>query len=261
MLSDILRCRATDLYLATDRVLDPADIATFIGHLERRGAREPLQYILGSTEFMALPFEVKPPVFIPRPDTEVLIEIVESRLRTPALVLDLCCGSGVIAVSLARRTSSVRAVAVDVCSEAIALASRNAARNEVGDRIRFIESNAMLFLNNNDVRFDAIVSNPPYIPTGDLDLLPPEVRTHEPPLSLDGGTDGLDFYRHNIPSIRAALVPGGLVAFEMGDSQGEAIGAILKAAGFDCVEVHRDYAGRERVITATNGSNREGGVC
>jgi release factor glutamine methyltransferase len=251
MLADLLRCRAADLYLDATRAPDAGDVERYRELIERRSSREPLQYILGHTEFMSLPFRSRPGVFIPRPDTECLVEIAEARLnRGAARVLDLCCGSGVIAVSLLRRHPDVTTVAVDVDAAAGELTIHNAEANGVHDRMRFVGADAAGFLEGTDERFDMVACNPPYIATGEMNDLPPEVRDHEPWLSLDGGADGLDFYRGVAGPLCRCLKPGASVLFEIGSAQAAGVRAILEAASLVDIEVHQDYAGCDRVVVA-----------
>jgi release factor glutamine methyltransferase len=251
---NVVGCRATELYVDAERVPGPDQIASYVGFLERRGAREPLQYVLESTEFMSLPFRMEPGVFIPRPDTELLIERVEPYLRGPGTaagrtVLDVCCGSGVVGISFAKRLPGVTVVAVDVCDRAVALTARNAALNGVEKRLRTVRADAVEFLSSSETRFDAIVSNPPYVPTHEIPSLAPEIRFHEPHLGLDGGQDGLDFYRRIVPHLRDSLKTGGIVAFEMAASQGADLSSLLQGA-FTGIKIHEDYTGMDRVLVA-----------
>ena len=261
MLSHALACHNTELYMNADDVPPSDRVEAFESMLERRGKREPLQYVLETTEFMSLRFETRPGVFIPRPDTEVVVETAERLIGAgDANVCDLCCGSGTIAVSLAQRLGA-GVVAVDASEQAAALTARNAELNQVDRRVRVINIEALRFLDlhagvadalpgDRLGPFDAIVSNPPYVSTSDIATLPPEIRDHEPPLSLDGGADGLDFYRAVVPKLAASLNASGVVVFEIGDDQAEAVSSLLRAAGFTAVEVHRDYNGCERAVTA-----------
>ncbi len=255
MLAHVLGCLSTELYLDPQKLVEPKQLDRFSELVRRRGAREPLQYLLGSTEFMSLMFETAPGVFIPRPDTEVLVERVESLLAqmdAPGDVraLDLCCGTGVIIISLVCRSHAVSGFAVDVDPSAIALTLRNAERNRVPDRIECVTADAIDYLETCSMSFDVITCNPPYVPTGEMNRLPPEIGAHEPPLSLDGGSDGLDFYRKAVPRLARALKPRGIVAFETGDTQGPAVADMLGAASFAAIDVHKDYTGLDRVVTA-----------
>jgi release factor glutamine methyltransferase len=227
--------------------------------LRRRGEREPLQYILESTEFMSLPFRMRRGVFIPRPETELLVEAVEALLETlpregggagALSVLDLCCGSGVIGISLAARRTDLECTAVDLDGGAVTLSRDNAASNGVGDRVRCVEASAADFVRGAAQTYHAIVCNPPYVPAGEIDLLLPEVKQHEPRLALDGGADGLDFYRDLIPLFPGITAPGGIMALEIGDMQGRIVSELAAAAGFEDAAVRKDYRGLDRVVTA-----------
>jgi release factor glutamine methyltransferase len=268
ILCDAAGCSRLQIYLDDTGGIPPGAARRYVSNLRRRADREPLQYILGSTEFMSLPFHVPPSVFVPRPDTETLVEEAEVRLRSMPLspclqVLDLCCGSGVIAVSLARRVPNLEVWAVDASAAAVAATRINAEVNGVQDRTHVVHSSAERFLHagaggnrrpaplaaEGRPRYDAVVCNPPYIVTGDIPTLPPEVRKHEPIEALDGGPDGLDFYRRIVPVLPRRLEPGGLAAFEIGDTQERAVAAMMETAGFAGVSVKGDLAGRPRVVT------------
>jgi release factor glutamine methyltransferase len=253
MLCHSLGWSMLDVYVQSAIALNDERARRYWEIIERRANREPLQYILESTEFMSLPFDVRRGVFVPRPETELLAEAAEARLRAqplhrPLVALDLCCGSGIVGVSLANRVPNLDVVAVDVAAAAVALTATNASRNAVADRVRAVEMDAFAFLGEDGERYTAIVCNPPYISTGELAALPREVREHEPMLALDGGEDGLDFYRKVVPLLARRLHADGFVAFEIGDRQGASVAALLRDAGFGSVEVAKDYAGCDRVV-------------
>lgn len=250
ILSHVLGCDSSRLYLTSDQALTADHVATYHGLLERRAAREPLQYILGTTEFMSLPFLVSPGVFVPRPDTELLVEKTEPHLEPGHILADLCCGSGIIAVSLLARVSRTRAIAVDVAPAATQLTARNAKLNHVDDRLECQCQDAIAYLAGSRIAFDAIVCNPPYVRSGDLGELAPEIREHEPLGGLDGGEDGLVFYRDIIGLVARSLRPGGTAGFEIGSTQGAAVAELFARASLVDIAVHRDYAGLERVVTA-----------
>jgi release factor glutamine methyltransferase len=200
---------------------------------------------------MSLPFQIRPGVFVPRPDSELLVEKTEEKLkryRRPVRVLDLCSGSGVIGISLAKRLADCEVVGVDCSEDAVRLACKNASVNGVSERIRFVHAAAERYLSHPTRAFTAVVCNPPYIASGDIPKLPPEVRNHEPMAALDGGPEGLDFYREIIPRLNAALEAGGYAAFEIGSTQRDAVVALLEAADFHLMESHRDYGGHDRVV-------------
>jgi release factor glutamine methyltransferase len=255
MLCHTLGWSMLDLYVQSGARLKDERLEAFWQRVERRARREPLQYILGTTEFMSLPFVARPDVFVPRPDTEVLVERAEALLlarplHEPLAVLDLCCGSGIIGVSLAHRIGNLTVTAVDVSPEAAELTAHNAGLNAVAERVRVIEADGFAFLEGTRDRFTGILCNPPYIETGELAALPREVREHEPIRALDGGRDGLDFYRRVIPALPARLAAGGFVMFEIGDTQAAAVSSLLRAAGFAKTEVVKDLSGRDRVVVA-----------
>lgn len=251
MLAHVLGCRAADLYLDTQRRPDADQVARYRLLISRRAKREPLQYILGTTEFMSIPFRTVPGVFIPRPDTECLVELAEScPPGNTGSVLDLCCGSGVMGVSLLCRREGLRLTAVDVDPDAVALTKENAELNGVADRITCVPAEGIAFLSEVEARFDMIVCNPPYIPSEALAALPPEIRNHEPAVSLDGGPEGLGFYRAAAPLLAGAMRPGGTVLFEIGAGQAAAVVGILGETTLVDIDVHRDYAGCDRVVTA-----------
>lgn len=221
--------------------------------IDRRLAGEPIQYILGVTEFYGLPIRVNPAVLIPRPETEHLVEEALKRAANFAhpRVVDIGTGSGCIAVALARHLPQAAITAIDISANALALARENANLNAVSDRIRFLEGDLMTPVAGET--FDIIVSNPPYVPATDLPTLPVEVRDHEPALALFAGDDGLDIYRRLIPAAHAALVPGGWLVLEIGYGQSTDVTALLAAAGFQSIEVHPDLQGIPRVICALHG--------
>jgi release factor glutamine methyltransferase len=260
MLCHTLGCSMLELYVESRASVDNAQLEVYWDRIERRAHREPLQYILGSTEFMSLAFDLRPGVFVPRPDTEILVERAEALLRAvpldqPLTALDLCCGSGIIGISLAHRIPNLNVLAVDVSPDALAVTAHNAHKHALTGRMSVIASDAFAFLAMWEARYNAILCNPPYIETGQLAALPPEVREHEPMRALDGGRDGLDFYRRAIPLVAMRLKPGGFVMFEIGDTQAAAVSSLLRDAGFAGVAVTRDLSGRDRVVTGQEVAN------
>jgi release factor glutamine methyltransferase len=212
-----------------NRTLTPAQQAAYDALIQRRRANEPIQYITGEQEFYGLALGVTPAVLIPRPETEQLVEAVLAELEgaRPLRILDVGTGSGAIAIALAHHLPHAQVTAVDLSSAALEVAASNAARHMLTDRIRFIQSDLLDALTPGELPFDVIVSNPPYVPTGDRVALHPQVRDHEPAAALFAGPDGLDIYRRLIPQARAALRPNGLLALEIGHNQREAIAALL----------------------------------
>jgi release factor glutamine methyltransferase len=232
------------LYVNFDKPLSDAELSGFRGMVARRAKREPLQYILGSQEFCGLQFVVTPAVLIPRHDTAVLVEQALEKAAAAKSVLDIGTGSGCIAVALAKNLPAASVTAVDISVEALAVAGLNAENNGVS--IEFAEGS--IFEPVADRQFDLIVSNPPYIPTLDLAALQPEVGAFEPILALDGGADGLDFYR--LISLNAAnhLNPGGWLILEVGINQSEPVRELLASTGFLSLFTSKDSGGIDRVV-------------
>jgi len=218
--------------------------------LSRRAAGEPIQYIVGETEFYGLPFHVTREVLIPRPETEHLVEKVLELLPlfSPPRIVDVGTGSGAIAIALAHEWPSAVVTSIDVSSSALELARRNAARNGFADRIRFLEGDLLAPVAGE--QFDVVVSNPPYVATVDRETLAAEVREHEPAVALFAGDDGLDVIRRLIPEALAALVSGGYLLLEIGQSQSGATGDLLASAGYEAIEFVPDLQGIPRVAVA-----------
>lgn len=219
--------------------------------LKRRCLHEPLQHITGSQEFMALEFEVNKHVLVPRMDTEVLVLELEKHLQDGQAVLDMCTGSGCIAISLKKRNETLNVTAVDVSKEALKIAKRNAQRLQAD--IRLYESDLFEIFKQLEKfeqfqQFDRIVSNPPYIPSKIVDTLEPEVREHEPRLALDGALDGLEYYRKITKDSKKFLTREGMLFYEIGHDQGQAVRCIMEEEGFRNVTVVQDLAGLDRVV-------------
>lgn len=223
-------------------------IRTYREMIEKRASRIPLQQILGSQEFMGLEFYVNEHVLIPRQDTETLVELVlqEQQGREKKL-LDLCTGSGCIAISLAVKGGYESVTATDLSEEALKVAERNAKTHQ--KKIIFRQGDLFSALPRTEAgTFDIITSNPPYIPTAVIATLEPEVREHEPMMALDGTEDGLRFYRQIAKEARTWLKPGGAIYLEIGYDQGESVSGFLRDAGFDRVRVVKDLPGKDRVV-------------
>jgi len=218
----------------------------------RRQTGEPLQYITGQSEFFGLPFSVGPGVLIPRPETEHLVEEVLRLARlipeTNPHIADIGTGSGIIAVALASSLPKAQITAIDCSPQALTIARENAARNEVSNRITFLEGDLLTPLAGQ--RFEIIASNPPYIPTADHDSLAIEVRDHEPHSALFAGEDGLDLYRRLIPEALSLLVPNGWLVLEIGFGQESDIHSLLESAGYDQIHFVPDYQNIPRVACA-----------
>ncbi|MBT1076412.1 peptide chain release factor N(5)-glutamine methyltransferase [Geobacter grbiciae] len=244
LLSAALGLDRVGLYVNFDKPLNAEELSAVRGLVARRAKREPLQYVLGTQEFCGLDFAVTPAVLIPRHDTEALVE--EALLRAPhaATVLDIGVGSGCIAVALAKNLPDAQVWGVEQSAGAITLARQNVERHGV----RVILCEGSLFEPFADQRFDLIVSNPPYIPTADLDTLQPEVREYEPRAALDGGADGLDFYRIIVPAALEHLNAGGWLMVELGIGQAEAVLGMFEQAGFTDCFTAKDLNGIDRVV-------------
>lgn len=232
--------------------------------LRRRERGCPVQYLLGEREFMGLDFLVEEGVLIPRPDTEILVESVLNVLREkkePSLCgLEIGCGSGIISLSLLAYCKDLRMQAVDIDPRALALTRKNAERLGLSERIDLFVSDLFAEVRRKD--FDFILSNPPYIRTEVIETLQREVKDYEPRRALDGGGDGLFFYRAIIEKAKDHLKKGGLLAFEIGHDQGEALKTLLKDRGYAQVHIEKDLAGRDRTVQAVltccgNGSSRK----
>ena len=232
------------LYVNYDQPLTEGELAACRGMVVRRARREPLQYILGSQEFYGLDFVVTPAVLIPRHDTEVLVEEAMKRAAANARILDIGAGSGCIAVALAKHLPQAEVFGVEQSAEALAVARENASR--LGVRVTLCAGS--LFEPFSDARFDLIVSNPPYIPTAELATLQPEVRDHEPHGALDGGVDGLDYYRRIVAAAPSHLSAGGWLLVEVGHDQAQDVLAMFASAGITATFTARDPAGIERVV-------------
>ncbi len=251
LLAHLLGCSRLDLYLKFDRPLSDEERAAYRGMLKRRRDREPLQLIVGDTEFYGHRLKMRPGVFIPRQETEVLVEKVLGLLpEGPVRALELGTGSGAISIALAKQREDLSITASDVSEEALALAAENAELNGVSHRVNFVGVEGL----PEGEGVDLVVSNPPYVCLDEEAILPPEVADHDPRAALFAGENGLDSYRMIAEQAPSRLRPRGLIALEIGETQGEAVSALLAEAGFEGVEVHPDLTGRDRVVTAVLGT-------
>lgn len=235
------------LILDGERPVSAQEAALFREYVARRKNREPLAYILGEWDFMGLSFEVSPDVLIPEQDTENLIEEIMKDLHDSDRILDLCTGSGCILLSLLKYSNGTTGVGTDLSERALAMAKRNAERLGLKDRIDLRCGDLFAPIGENE-RFDIIVSNPPYIKTETIEHLAPEVRDHEPMMALDGGEDGLSFYRRIIPEAVRHLVTGGYLFLEIGYDQAEAVATLMRDAGYYDVRTIKDYGGNDRIV-------------
>jgi release factor glutamine methyltransferase len=242
-----LRLARHELYLSPTEPIDPETEHRLLADVERRCQREPLQYILGETEFYGLTFTVRPGVLIPRPETELLVEwAIELLPSGTELAYDLCCGSGNIACALAYNNKNLKVVATDIDSASVDLARHNARRLGLEERITVIQTDLDEGLTEPVGLF---CCNPPYVPAGEIKGLEPEVASHEPNLALAGGVDGLDFYRRIFPWLPTLLKPGGWAIFEIGDGQFDPLAELARAiSGLSEAILRRDLSQRERLL-------------
>ena len=243
-------CPRIQLYTRYDEELPEPVRSRMRGLVKRRAEAEPVAYLVGHREFFSLDFEVTRDVFIPRPDTETLVVEALERLQSVATpqVLELGTGSGCIAVALAKNHTGMRVTAVDISPAALEIARRNADRNGVADRVRFIESELFESVETGTV-YDTIVSNPPYVPRDEIPGLDPQVSRHEPELALAGGPDGLDIIRRISAESPSFLDPGGLLMLECGSEQTEAVSDLLTAERmFGEIQICSDLSGAPRVV-------------
>ena len=256
LLCAVLKCERITLYVDFERPLSETELAQFKQYVVRRANHEPLAYILGEKAFMRNMFKVTPDTLVPRPETELLVESIvmaAEAIGGDVKILDIGTGSGAIIVSLLDYLPQAKGVGVDISVGALTVAKENAVAIGVAERAGFLRSDVYSVLPL-DKKFDIIVSNPPYIPAADIAGLAKDVQ-NEPIGALDGGEDGLDFYRRITKEAPLHMVEDGLLAFEIGIYQGEAVAEMCKAAGFGAVAIRKDYAGIERMVFAA----KEGG--
>ncbi len=228
--------------------------------LKRLLEGEPLAYVLGEWEFYGLPLKVTSDVLIPRDDTCAVAALAINQglfLEQDPRILDLCCGSGCIGLAVASRVKDARVTLADLSQKALTVAKENVALNKLSGRVRCVQADALApapaFLG----KFDLIVSNPPYIPVGEMADLPHSVKDYEPHMALEAGEDGLDFYRSIASNYKNALKPGGYLCFEFGEGQGDDVCRILTDNGYTILERSRDYNDRERAVLAQCGRKED----
>ena len=253
LLAHLLKMPRLKLYLNFDRALTTAETDALRELIKRRGLREPLQHITGSTSFCGFEITVSRHALVPRPETEMLAELGWQFLSTlnsqPSTALDFGTGTGCIAIALAAKNPHAKITALDISPEALALAKENAAQNKVAERIEFLQGDGFVALKT-DAQFDLIVSNPPYIASAEIATLDPEVRDFDPRSALDGGADGLDFYRRLAAEAKSFLKPAGKIMLEFGDGQADAIKSIFENEKWIVEAVRDDYSQRARILVA-----------
>jgi len=257
LLAQLLKLPRMRLYLNFERGLTAAETDALREHVKRRGQREPLQHITGSSSFCGFEITVNRQVLIPRPETELLAELGwEFLAKLPAAseagaptALDFGTGSGCIAIALAAKCPAVRITATDISPDALVLARENAVRNNVAERIEFVARDGFAGWPSN-LSYDLVISNPPYIPSAEIATLQPEVLDFDPRGALDGGADGLDFYRQLAAEAKPFLKPGGKIMLEFGDGQADAVRKIFEAEKWIVEAVKEDYSHRQRILIA-----------
>jgi release factor glutamine methyltransferase len=253
LLAHLLKLPRMNLYLNFERVLTVPETDALREFIKRRGQREPLQHIVGSTFFCGFEIAVNRHALVPRPETELLAELGWQFLSTlnsqPLTVLDFGTGTGCIAIALASKCPNATITATDISVNALALAKQNAEKNNVAERIEFLQGDGFAALSSNS-KFDLVISNPPYIPSAEIETLQPEVRDFDPRVALDGGADGLDFYRRISTEAKPFLKPDGKIMLEFGDGQADEIKRIFKNEKWIVEAVKEDYSQRARILIA-----------
>ncbi|MGX9758541.1 peptide chain release factor N(5)-glutamine methyltransferase [Clostridioides difficile] len=242
------------IHLNLNKELTEEQKIKFIGFAEERINGRPIAYIVEKREFMGLDFFVKEGVLIPRPDTETLVEeIIEiCKARKNVSILDIGTGSGAITVSLAKYIENSNVTSFDISEIALEIGKKNAIINEVDKKIEYIKSDLFTALNDSDIKFDIIVSNPPYIKKQDIETLHTQVKDYEPYNALEGGEDGLDFYRKITEQGKKYLNECGILAYEVGHNQAEDVINIMKSNGYKKIYTKKDIQGIDRVVIGYN---------
>lgn len=236
-----------DIVTDPRRVLTPEQVAAVRALVDRRATREPVSHIIGRKAFWTLDLTVSPSVLSPRPETEFLVEFALAALAPtrPARVLDLGVGSGAILLSILAERDLVSGIGLDVSAEALAVAHGNALALKLDNRVELHHGDWSVAFSE---QFDLVLSNPPYIPSAEIDALAPEVSRYEPRVALDGGVDGLDAYRAIVPRLAALVKPGGSFAFEVGRGQAGAVEGLIRIAGYKVLASKKDLSGIVRVV-------------
>ncbi len=250
LLAAVLGVKRLDLYLQFERPLHRSEVDRYREYVRQRLRRVPVQYITGVAAFRHLELTVTPAVLIPRPETEVLVEVALELLPEGGRVLDLCCGSGAVALSLAHEAATAQVAAADVSAAALAAAKANGLRCGLAERVEWHCGDLFAPLSS-AAPFDLIAANPPYVRRGDLAQLAPEVRDYEPQLALDGGEDGLAYHRRIAQEAADFMRPGGYLLLEVGDGQSAAVADLLtRSERLTAVEVRPDLNQIPRVVVA-----------
>ena len=251
LLEAVCGTNRNDLLVHGEQPGEPEAEEKYFGWIGKRAGRIPLQQLTGEQDFMGLTFTVNENVLIPRQDTEILVEEVLKELHDGMRILDMCTGSGCILLSLLHYSNDCEGLGVDLSAEALEVAGRNVLKvltPEKAEHAHFLQSD---LFEKVEGKFEIIVSNPPYIASAEVEKLMPEVRDHEPRMALDGTEDGLHFYRRIIEEAGKHLVSSGMLFFEIGYDQGQAVSELMRTEGYHEVQVVQDYAGLDRVVFGT----------
>ena len=256
LLAQVLDCDRIKLISDAQRPLQPHELASYRALHSRRRRGEPVAYLRGFREFFGRRFVVDPRVLVPRPETEILVEVGLGRTRQIDLcarVLDVCTGSGCVAITLAKERPTTQVYASDISREALAVARLNA--HHIGGRVGFFESDLFDVFVRDRRGFDLITANPPYISQQEMPQLAVDVRDYEPEIALSDGADGLDVVRRIIAEAPARLTASGILAIEIGAGQAEQVRQLFRDGGYQDIDTTADYQGHERVISARRGES------
>lgn len=251
LLEAVCGTNRNDLLVHGEQPVEPEAEEKYLNWIRQRAEHIPLQQLTGEQDFMGLTFAVNEHVLIPRQDTEILVEEVLRELHDGMRILDMCTGSGCILLSLLHYSNDCEGLGVDLSAEALEVAGRNVLKvltPEKAEHAHFLQSD---LFEKVEGKFEIIVSNPPYIASAEVEKLMPEVRDHEPRMALDGTEDGLLFYRRIIKEAGKHLVNSGMLFFEIGYDQGQAVSELMRTSGYREVQVVQDYAGLDRVVLGT----------
>ena len=252
MIAKVIEKDRLYIMLNLEEDIDESKVEIIKTMIDKRKSSYPLQYILGEREFWGMDFKVSEGVLIPRQDTEILIEetlkkLKDNKHKSNLKGFEIGVGSGIISITLLKEIETLTMIGVDINDKAIELTKANALKHEVSDRLCILNSNLFEKINKEN-QFDFIISNPPYIETKVIDSLQEDIKQHEPKLALDGGEDGLDFYRAIIEQSKSYISPEGFIAFEIGYNQAEAVKKIFVENGYPNVTIAKDLAGFDRVV-------------
>ena len=252
MIAKVIEKDRLYIMLNLEEDIDESKVEIIKTMIDKRKSSYPLQYILGEREFWGMDFKVSEGVLIPRQDTEILVEetlkkLKDNKHKSNLKGFEIGVGSGIISITLLKEIETLTMIGVDINDKAIELTKANALKHEVNDRLCILNSNLFEKINKEN-QFDFIISNPPYIETKVIDSLQEDIKQHEPKLALDGGEDGLDFYRAIIEQSKSYISPEGFIAFEIGYNQAEAVKKIFVENGYPNVTIAKDLAGFDRVV-------------